>query len=123
MKSRNFNPASMNGHGGKREGAGRKPGAASRANEEARRRAVASGETPLEYMLNVMRDKKVETSRRDAMALAAAPFCHAKLAPRIASLEPALKDVRKDEEAEKEREAHLQEIARRYLPPEKKFPN
>jgi hypothetical protein len=40
----------------------------------------AGGETPLQYMLRVMRDPKVPTRRRDEMAKAAAPFLHAKLA-------------------------------------------
>lgn len=34
--------------------------------------------TPLEYMLGIMNDPKAEQSRRDAMAKAAAPFCHVK---------------------------------------------
>lgn len=66
-------------HGGARSGAGRKKGAASKSNEEARRKAAESGETPLEYMLRVMRDETAETSRRDDMAKAAAPYQHAKL--------------------------------------------
>lgn len=48
--------------------------------EEARRVAAATGITPLEYMLSVMRDPEVRTERRDAMAIAAAPYMHAKLA-------------------------------------------
>ena len=36
----------MNGHGGKRPGAGRPKGAASRANEEVRQEAAATGELP-----------------------------------------------------------------------------
>ena len=34
---------------------------------------------PLEYMLALMRDEDAEPQRRDAMAIQAAPFCHAKL--------------------------------------------
>lgn len=41
--------------------------------------ATAEGETPLEYMLRVMRTS-TDTKRRDAMAVAAAPFVHPKLA-------------------------------------------
>lgn len=66
--------------GGKRPGAGRKPGVANKSNEEARRLAAATGETPLQYMLRVMRDPTVENDRRDDMAKAAAPYTHAKLA-------------------------------------------
>jgi hypothetical protein len=38
---------------------------------------TASGETPLDYMLRVMRDPTVETTRRDYKAKAGAPYCHA----------------------------------------------
>jgi hypothetical protein len=40
----------------------------------------ATGETPLEYMLRVMRDKTVDHSRRDDMAKAASPYVHSRLA-------------------------------------------
>lgn len=63
--------------GGKREGAGRPKGAKTRITEEALERA-GDGETPLEYMLRVMRDSDAETDRRDRMALGAAQYCHAK---------------------------------------------
>lgn len=65
--------------GGKREGAGRKKGAATRINEEARRAAHATGITPLEYMLGVLRDPSQPNDRRDDMAKAAAPYLHARL--------------------------------------------
>ena len=38
-----------------------------------------SGETPLEYMIRVMRDEESEQPRRDDMAKAAAPYLHARL--------------------------------------------
>lgn len=38
------------------------------------------GETPLEYMLRVMRSNQADEKRRDMMAVAAAPFLHPKLA-------------------------------------------
>jgi hypothetical protein len=67
--------------GGKRIGSGRPKGAASRANEEVRARALASGLSPLDYMLGVMRDGGVDDARRDDMAKAAAPYLHSKMAP------------------------------------------
>lgn len=67
-------------HGGKRIGAGRKAGTGNKSNEEARRKAAETGETPLEYMLRVMRDIKTEDHRRDDMAKAAASYVHSKLA-------------------------------------------
>jgi len=33
---------------------------------------------PLSYMLTVMNDPKADKDRRDRMAIAAAPFCHAR---------------------------------------------
>jgi hypothetical protein len=39
----------------------------------------ATGESPLDYMLRVMRDPRVPAKRRDEMAKAAAPYVHAKL--------------------------------------------
>jgi hypothetical protein len=66
--------------GGKRIGSGRPKGAASKANEEARAAALASGLSPLDYMLGVMRDSSVENSRRGDMAKAAAPYLHSKMA-------------------------------------------
>jgi hypothetical protein len=69
----------MNGHGGKRPGAGRPKGAASRANEQVRQEAAATGELPLAYMLRVMRDPNQPVGRRDDMAKVAAPFCHSRL--------------------------------------------
>ena len=65
--------------GGKRPGAGRPKGARNKATEEARAMAEESGETPLAYMLRVMRDDTADEKRRDAMAQAAAPYIHAKL--------------------------------------------
>ncbi len=41
--------------------------------------AAAAGETPLEYMLRVMRDRSVDHERRDRMAAQVAPYVHARL--------------------------------------------
>lgn len=65
--------------GGKREGSGRKIGTANKKTREIADRAAAEGITPLEYMLEVMRDDQAELPRRDDMAKAAAPFIHPRL--------------------------------------------
>lgn len=71
----------MSNHGGKRPGAGRKMSPAKKALIEAARNVVVSGEeTPLEYMLRIMRDPNADMKRRDQMAMGAAPFIHPKLA-------------------------------------------
>lgn len=71
-------------HGGKRSGSGRKMSVERKAQLEAAEKVRAKlakddGETPLEYMLRVMRDADADTKRRDQMALGAAQYLHPKL--------------------------------------------
>jgi hypothetical protein len=66
--------------GGARKGAGRKPGSATRLNQEAREKALADGVSPLSYMLSVLRNEKLDRDARMDAAKAAAPYVHAKLA-------------------------------------------
>ena len=76
------------GRGGKRRGAGRPPGASTKKTRAiANAAAAATGETPLDYMLNVLRDPKATVERKDDMAKASAAFCHPKLNA-VASLNP-----------------------------------
>lgn len=42
--------------------------------------SAKTGISPLEYMLAIMRDPNATESRRDRMAMMAAPYCHPKLA-------------------------------------------
>ena len=65
--------------GGRREGAGRKPGSVSRLDAEAREEAHASGLLPLGYLLAIMRDVNEDKRVRLDAAKAAAPYCHARL--------------------------------------------
>lgn len=46
---------------------------------QARKAALESGISPLDYMLQVMRNPRADAKRRDAMAAAAAPYVHARL--------------------------------------------
>ena len=46
---------------------------------KAEAKAQKFGMTPLEYMLTVMNDSESDTGRRDRMAVAAAPYVHAKV--------------------------------------------
>ena len=66
--------------GGNRPGAGRKKGAPNKASAERQAKVAATGDTPLDYMLKVMRDESAAPDRRDDMAKAAAPYVHPKLA-------------------------------------------
>jgi hypothetical protein len=72
--------------GGKRPGAGRKKGIPNRASAAREAAISASGLTPLEYMLNTMRDETKPVAVRLDMAKAAAPYVH----PRLASVEQAV---------------------------------
>jgi hypothetical protein len=63
--------------GGKRAGAGRKFGSLNK-----RHKVVVEDPTallPIDWMLAVLRDPEAEQSRRDQMAVQAAPYLHAKL--------------------------------------------
>ena len=68
--------------GGYRVGAGRPKGSRNKTRNETsadiEASAVAENMTPLEYMLKVMRDPREDAGRRDRMAIAAAPYCHAR---------------------------------------------
>ena len=62
---------------------GRKKGSLNKVTSAMKAAIAASGETPLEYMLRIMRDEAAESTRRDDMAKAAAPYLH----PRLSSVE------------------------------------
>jgi hypothetical protein len=66
--------------GGFRKGAGRKPGAATKVNQAAREHALATGISPLDYMLGLLRDPDLPRADRFEAAKAAAPYVHARLA-------------------------------------------
>jgi hypothetical protein len=65
--------------GGKREGAGRKPGSVAKLDAEARKKAAESGQMPLDYLLGIMRDQNQAQPIRLDAAKAAAPYCHNRL--------------------------------------------
>lgn len=65
--------------GGVRPGAGRKPGVPNKVTAARRAIIVASGLTPLDYMLTILRDEEQSEDVRFEAAKAAAPYVHAKL--------------------------------------------
>ena len=65
--------------GGARPGAGRPKGSRNKRTEANRRRAAKDGDTPLEFLLKVMRDEGQEFTARMEAAKSAAPYCHPKL--------------------------------------------
>lgn len=70
---------SNNIKGGKREGSGRPKGSPNKKTAEVQNAVAASGITPLEYMLSVMRDEATEPRERLDAAKSAAPYIHPKL--------------------------------------------
>lgn len=68
-------------HGGARPGAGRKKGGSNKLTQEAVEKAKAGGMTPLDYLLEVMRNISEDTAKRIDAAKAAAPYVHPKLQP------------------------------------------
>lgn len=65
--------------GGRRPGAGRPPGARNRKTIQTEEAILASGMTPLDYMINVMRNEDTDPRTRLEVAARAAPYTHAKL--------------------------------------------
>jgi hypothetical protein len=74
--------------GGPREGAGRPAGIANKASIARQAEVAASGITPLDYLLQIMRDETAERDERRDAAKAAAPYVH----PRLAAVEHSGKD-------------------------------
>ncbi len=66
--------------GGKRDGAGRPSGAVTKRTRAVAEKASKAGLTPLEYMLDVLRDEDADPKDRMWAAEKAAPYVHAKLA-------------------------------------------
>lgn len=65
--------------GGKRQGAGRKPGVPNKRTAALQAQIEATGTTPLEFMLAIMRDDGADKRDRLNAAISAAPYVHAKL--------------------------------------------
>lgn len=77
--------------GGARTGAGRPVGSATAKTRAIAESAAKEGITPLEFMLQVMRDTKAERSERLDMAKAAAPYIHPRLSTVDATIEGGLR--------------------------------
>ncbi len=61
-------------------GSGRKKGSRNKRNKKVEAAIAASGLTPLEYMLGVLRNPKKPRAERMQAAVAAAPYVHQRLA-------------------------------------------
>jgi hypothetical protein len=75
-------------NGGKRPGAGRKRGVPNKATLTRQNEIAATGITPLDYMISVLRDEGLPLDTRFDAAKAAAPFVH----PKLSSIEASGKD-------------------------------
>ena len=75
----------MSNRGGARPGAGRKkgPNKTTLKRRTIAEQALENGLTPLDYMLERLRDEKEDARVRQTMAAAAAPYVH----PRLAAIE------------------------------------
>lgn len=69
--------------GGARPGAGRKKGTCNAKTRDIANKAIESGITPLEYLLQVMRDEQEDKKDRLDAAKSAAPYIH----PRLSAVE------------------------------------
>ena len=79
--------------GGARPGAGRPAGSLTKRNSEVIAKALEGGITPLEYLLDVMRDETADPKERGWAADKAAPFLHSRPAPMERTVEIALPDT------------------------------
>ena len=68
--------------GGRRDGAGRKPGSANIRTREIADKAAEEGLLPLEYMLSVLRNEEASFEERKWAAEKAAPYMHSRMQPR-----------------------------------------
>jgi len=107
----------MAGSGGARPGAGRPAGSVSRRSIEVIDQALSQGETPLEYLLNVMRDGETDQKRRDWAAERLAPFIHPRPAPMERNVEIDLPDTSTIEGVEKALDAIIQATATGQVAP------
>lgn len=80
-----INQTQSKGRGGKRVGAGRKPGSATKKTREIADRAASQGITPLEVMLGAMQSfwDGGDVEKAASIAKDAAPYMH----PRLAAIE------------------------------------
>jgi hypothetical protein len=75
----------MGQHGGRRPGAGRPRGSRNKVQTALIEAAVAGNAlSPLAYLLAILNDPAADVRRRDACAIAAAPFVHARRSPQPA---------------------------------------
>jgi hypothetical protein len=96
-------------HGGFRPGAGRPRRLAALPNPQPAA-DIGAGLTPLQHMLNVLRDPTADPLRRDRMAIAAAPYIHPRISDRRITMKEQRAAAAKKASANSEWEADLAEV-------------
>ncbi len=94
---------------GERRG-GRRKGTPNRATAAREAEIAASGMTPLDYMLSVLRDEDASIKERMWAAVAAAPYCHAKPRPKAHDADAGRIQVNVVRFTHEQSLAHLEEI-------------
>lgn len=88
--------------GGKRNGAGRKKGSKTQKTTKAALKAVSKGITPVEVMLNTMRELYRDGKKTEASAIAkdVAPYTHSRMPVALIPSKPAdeSKNISEDDE-------------------------
>ena len=82
--------------GGYRPGAGRPRKSQPVVTTPTTAKRSGKKQSPLDYMLEVMNDAGTDPARRDRMAIAAAPFVHAKAEPEAKGAREIAKDLAKN---------------------------
>lgn len=103
--------------GGARVGAGRKPGSVNARSAEVIASALAEGKSPLEYMLDVMRDDEADPARRAWAAEKSAPYLHPRPAPMERKVDFAVPDTSTPDGVGRALDAILQAVGRGELSP------
>ena len=65
--------------GGRQPGAGRPKGSRNKATTERQAKIAASGKTPLDFVIDIMRDETADMAERIECAKAALPYVHSRL--------------------------------------------
>ena len=84
--------------GGKRDGAGRRAGTPSKSKAKMIEAVKATGITPLDFLLQELRDTNLPQDTRHAAAVAAAPYLHSKMPTAIVTPPPPSGPVTEDDE-------------------------
>ena len=103
--------------GGARPGAGRPAGSINRRHSEVIAAALAEGDTPIEYMLKIMRDGSADQKRKDWAADKLAPYLHPRPAPMQRCVEIELPDTSTVEGINKALDAIIAAMGKGVLSP------